>query len=130
MSAPNKQLKTLTPAQFAFVKWLYEKHPNVAKAAEEHHESLAGFLDTAGTVFNNIMTKAPDLLKQYVTGQQQIQELKLNLARAKAGQYPVDSDGNVYTGGAMRAQPQGVPTWVWIGGGALIAYLLLTLSRR
>lgn len=126
MPQANKELKTLSPAQFAFVKWLYANHPNVAKAAEERHESLEGFFDTAGKVFENVMQKAPDLLQQYVTGKQQIEQLKINLERARAGQYPVDSAGNVYTGGATLPQAVAqVPVWAWALAGGLLVYLIV-----
>lgn len=130
MSA-NKQMKTLSPQQYAFVLWLYKRHPNLARAAEARHESLEGFLDTASNVFNNIVEKAPDLLKTYVTGEQQIQQMKLNLERAKAGQYPLDSTGALYTGGGGRALASSqIPTWVWIAGGGLVAFLLITTLRK
>ena len=118
----TKQLRTLTPAQYAFVKWLYEKHPNVAKAAEEHHASLNGFMDSLTSTFNNILDKAPDLLKQYVAGQQQIDELKLNIERAKQGQYPVSAG---IPQSQMLPAPAGVPLIAWVAGGGILLYLLL-----
>jgi len=124
MSATHA-LKTLTPAQYAFVKWLYAKHPNVARAAEQHHASLNGFMDSLTTTFNTIVEKAPDLMKQYVTGKTQLEELKINLARAKAGQYPLDQSGGAYSYAPAMPSPAGVPLLAWIAGGALIAYLVL-----
>jgi len=118
-------LKTLTPAQYAFVKWLYARHPNIARAAEQHHASLNGFMDSLTTTFNTIVEKAPDLMKQYVSGKTQIEELKINLQRAKAGQYPLDASGGGYSQTTALPSPAGVPLIAWIAGGALIAYLVL-----
>lgn len=124
---PEKQLKTLTPAQYAFVSWLYTNHPNIAREAEERREQLAGFMDSLTNVFNTVVTKAPDLLNQYVTGKQQIELLKVNLARAKANEYPIDQSGSLYTGGApqMRATTGGIPAWALVAGAGLVLYLLL-----
>jgi len=117
----QKKVRTLTPPQYAFLKWLYERHPNIAKAAEEQHASLSGFMDTLSNVFNQVMDKAPDLMKQYVTGRQQIEELKANIERAKAGQYPLEP-------GFMSQAPSQnsmLPTLLLVGAGGLVVYLLL-----
>lgn len=84
----NQKLKTLTPAQYAFMRWLAETHPSLLQLAEERRASLNGFMDSLSNVFNTVMEKAPDLLKQYVTSQEQVAQLKANIERAKAGQYP------------------------------------------
>lgn len=123
--AAEKALKSLTPAQYAFVKWLYDKHPNIAQKAEAHHASLGGFMDSLTSVFNNVVTQAPELMKQYVSGKTQIETLKLNLARAKQGLYPVDEGGGVYAGAQPLPAPAGVPLTAWIAGGALLTLLLL-----
>lgn len=124
MSA-EKSLKTLTPAQYAFLKWLYDKHPNVARAAEAHHATLNGFMDSLTSVFNNVITKAPELLNQYVAGKTQIEQLKINLQRAKQGLYPIDETGAQYQAQSSMPSPAGVPLLVWIAGGALVTFLLL-----
>lgn len=122
----TKQLKTLSPAQFAFMKWFYEKHPALARKAEEQHASLNGFLDSLTNVFNNVVTQAPELMKQYVAGKSQIDQLKINLERAKQGLYPLDAGGGVYAGQPqMLPSPAGVPLLVWIAGGALLTFLVL-----
>jgi len=125
----QQQLKTLTPAQYAFVSWLYTTHPNIAREAEERREQLSGFMDSLTQVFNTVVTKAPDMLKEYVSGKQQIELLKINLARAKANEYPIDAGGSLYTGGGAAAQLQagigGVPTWAWIAGAGLVVFLLM-----
>lgn len=128
----NKNVKSLTPAQFAFMKWINETHPNLMKAAEEHHKSLGGFLDTMTSTFNTIMTKAPDLLSQYVTGKAQIDTLKLNLERAKVGQMPLTDAGGIYTGAPNMLVQQtlipGVPNWIL--GGAVAAIAVYLLMRK
>jgi hypothetical protein len=126
----DQQLKTLTPAQYAFVSWLYTNHPNIAHAAEERREALSGFMDSLTSVFNTVVTAAPDLMKQYVTGKQQIDLMKINLERAKANAYPLDANGSLYTGGnsmqQMATAPMlGVPTWAWIAGAGLLVYLVM-----
>jgi hypothetical protein len=125
----QQNLKTLTPAQYAFVSWLYTNHPNIAHAAEERREQLAGFMDSLTNVFNTVVTSAPDLMKQYVAGREQIDLMKVNLERAKANQYPLESNGALYTGGTVREQLQagvgGIPTWALIAGAGLIVYLLM-----
>jgi hypothetical protein len=126
----QQQLKTLSPAQYAFVSWLYTNHPNLAREAEEHREALSGFMDSLTSVFNTVITKAPDIMSQYVAGKQQTELLKINLARAKANEYPLDASGSLYTGGntfqqAVSAPMMGVPTWAWIAGGGLLLFLLL-----
>lgn len=126
----NQQLKTLTPAQYAFVSWVYTNHPNIAQAAEERREQLDGFMDSLTNVFDTVVKSAPDLMKQYVTGRQQIDLLKVNLERAKANQYPLDANGSLYTGGnsmqqMVSAPIAGVPTWAWIAGAGLLVYLVM-----
>lgn len=126
----QQQLKTLSPAQYAFVSWLYTNHPNIAHAAEERREALNGFMDSLTSVFNTVVTAAPDLMKQYVTGKQQIDLMKINLQRAQANEYPLDANGALYTGGnslqQMATQPVlGVPTWAWVAGAGLLVFLLM-----
>jgi hypothetical protein len=125
----SQQLKTLTPAQYAFVSWLYRNHPNIAREAEERREQLSGFMDSLTSVFTTVISKAPDLMNQYVTGKQQIELLKINLERAKSNEYPLDQSGSLYTGGtAAQSVPTGlnaVPTWAWIAGAGLVVFLLL-----
>jgi hypothetical protein len=129
MPAQQTALKTLTPAQYAFVSWLYTNHPNIAREAEERREQLSGFMDSLTQVFKTVTDKAPDLLNQYVTGKQQIELLKINLERAKANAYPIDANGSLYTGGTVSQQMQtgiaGVPTWAWIAGAGVLVYLLM-----
>lgn len=123
----EKKLKELTPAEFAFLSWIYKNHPNIAQAAEAHQKSLSGFMDSASNVLNSIMEKAPDLLNQYVAGKAQIDLLKQNIARAKAGQFPVNEAGSIY---AAAQAPQTVPTWaVVLGVGGALA-LLFVLARK
>lgn len=128
MSA-TKQLKTLSPAQFAFMKWFYEKHPALARKAEEQHASLNGFLDSLTNVFNNVVTQAPELMKQYVAGKSQIDQLKINLERAKQGLYPLDAGGSVYAGQPQMSAPGGVPVVAWLFGGAVLAFIVFGLKR-
>ena len=131
----QQALKTLTPAQYAFVSWLYTNHPNIAREAEERREALSGFMDSLTSVFSTVMAKAPDMLNQYVAGKQQIELLKINLQRAKQNEYPLDAGGSLYTGGnplqqTMASPVLGVPTWAWLAGGGVLLYLLLRRTSR
>lgn len=122
---PEKKLKELTPAEFAFLTWLYRTHPNIAQAAESHQKSLNGFFDSLSNVFNSVMEKAPELMNQYVASKEQIAQLKLNIARAKAGQYPISEGSGVV---AAAQAPQVVPTWavvLGVGGALALLYLLV-----
>lgn len=121
MSDASQKLRTLTPAQYAFMKWLNETHPNLLREAEERRASLHGFMDSLSQTFKTVMDKAPELLQQYVAGKQQIKQLELNIARAKAGQYPIES-----AVGAPIAQVQSaIPWYVFAAGGAVLVYLLV-----
>lgn len=125
-----RKLKELTPAQYAFMSWLYANHPNLAKDAEEKNRSLSGFMDSLTSVFNSVIEKAPDLMNQYVAGKTQIEQLKANIARASAGQYPLNANGTVYTGGSVvPTVVSQVPTWVWFAGGAAVVALIFSLRK-
>lgn len=117
----EKQLKTLTPAQYAFIKWLSDTHPNLVAAAEERRASLNGFMDSLTNTFNNVIAKAPELLNQYVTGKAQVEQLKINIARAKEGQPPITNIPIAQAHSAASA----VPGWVWAAGGAILVYLVV-----
>lgn len=123
-----KKLKELSPEQYAFMNWLQVNHPNLMRAAEEHNRSLSGFMDSITNVFNSVMEKAPDLLQKYVAGKEQVAQLKMNIERAKEGQYPINPDGSLYAPrGVTPAQT--VPTWVWFAGGGLLLALIL-MNRK
>lgn len=114
-------LKTLSPAQFAFLKWLSDTHPNLMAQAEQHRSSLSGFMDSLTKTFDSVMTKAPDLMNQYVTSKAQLEQLKLNIERAKRGEPPI-TEG--FTGQVQQVVST-VPGWVWAGGAAILVYLLM-----
>lgn len=116
----NTQLKTLTPAQYAFIRWLSATHPNLMTMAEDHRSSLNGFMDSLKSVFDNITSKAPELLNQYITSKEQLAQLKLNIERARANQPPIETP-LIYK---VNAAANGVPGWVWGAGGAILLYLL------
>jgi hypothetical protein len=117
----DKQLKTLTPAQYAFMRWLDQNHPEVLRAAEERRASLSGFLDSLSNTFNNVMEKAPELMKSYVDGKAQIEQLKINIERAKRGEYPIEQPLMARAHSAVNT----IPSWVWAAGAAGLLYLLL-----
>jgi len=120
-------MKELTAPEYVFLKWLHETHPALYSAAEERQQSLSGFMDSLSTIFTNIANAAPDLLNTYVKGQAELATLKANLARAKAGEVPLNMSGQPYPG----AYPQqsgalaGIPTWVFVALGVGVVYLLV-----
>lgn len=120
----NKALKTLTPAQFAFLKWLHEAHPELAKAAEERRASIDGFMDSLTSTFDAITKNAPDLAAEYLKSREEIAQLDLNIARAKAGQQPVTNPLAFNFTRAASSTTAGVPTWAFAAGAAVLVYLL------
>lgn len=125
MSEANTKLKVLSPAQFAFLSWLEKTHPNLLRAAEDRRASLDGFMDSITKVFDTVTTRTPELLNTYVTGKAQLEQLKLNIARAKEGKPPVTD-----IAAPLRETVSSVPNWAWAAGGAIAVYLLLKLARR
>lgn len=117
----DTKLRTLTPAQYAFMKWLNDAHPALLHAAEERRASLSGFMDSLKNTFDEIVKQAPELLKTYADGKNQIAQIKLNIERAKQGQYPIESA----TFASAQTRAQGLPPWAWAAGGAILVYLLL-----
>lgn len=112
----------ITSGQAQFLAWFKHTHPSLyAQAAQS-----AGLGDVGGIAdgFNSLLNSATGLLSQYVAGKSQLDTLKINLARAKAGQAPIAA-------GALpveRAAPSGlaaVPGWVWIAGAGGLLFLLL-----
>jgi hypothetical protein len=121
-------MKELSASEYVFLKWLADTHPQLYQAAEERQASLAGFMDSLSTVFTNISNAAPDLLNQYVKSQADLATLKMNLARAKAGDVPVTNAGQPYPVNAPGYNPSifaTIPLWVWLAFGAGAIYLLV-----
>lgn len=119
-------MKELSASEYVFLKWLQDTHPALYQAAEERQKSLGGFMDSLSTVFTNIANAAPGLLNQYVKGKQELEILKANLARAKAGEVPVDAAGQPYFAGNAPRQDflSSVPGWAWAMLGIGAVYLL------
>ena len=112
-------VKSKSKAQVAFLSWVKAKHP--AFYAQLQQE--AGLGDVA-TTFNNVLNSASTLLTHYVAGKQQVALLKLNIERAKQGQLPLDQLQATRLREGPAVSP-GVPTWVWVAGGAGLLFLLL-----
>lgn len=117
----EQALKSLTPAQYAFIRWLNQTHPSLVAAVEERRSNLHGFMDSLSSVFKQVTEQAPDLLKQYVAGKRDLEQLKLNIARAKAGQMPIE----IPAVAQVQSATAGVPMWAWAAGGAILVYLLM-----
>lgn len=118
-------MKELSASEYVFLKWLHETHPELYQAAEERQQSLSGFMDSLTTVFTNISNAAPDLLNQYVKSQADLATLKANLARAQAGEVPLNARGQPYPATPGNSMLSGVPVWAWAIAGAGILYLLV-----
>jgi hypothetical protein len=120
-------MKELSASEYIFLKWLQETHPQLYAEAEARQQSIGGFMDSLSTVFTNIANAAPDLLKQYVTGQQELAVLKANLARAKAGEIPITNTGQPYATDAPGYRQNifsTIPPWVLIAFGLGAVYLI------
>lgn len=121
-------MKELSASEYIFLKWLHDTHPALYQAAEERQQSLSGFMDSLATVFTNISNAAPDLLNQYVKSQADLATLKANLARAQAGQTPLQPNGQPYPVNALGHSSSilsEIPLWVWLAFGAGAIYLLI-----
>ena len=118
----DQKLRTLTPAQFAFLDWMNRRHPKLLKAAEERRDSIDGFFDSVSNVFKQVMEKAPDLAQQYVKGEQELAQLRANIARAQNNQYPIQYASVAPTAPQMPT----VPPLVWGALGAVAVWLIFS----
>ncbi len=129
-------MKKLSVNEFLFLKWANKTSPQLfAAVAGDPRQALAGFMDSLSAGLQSFLSEAPKVYGQYLQGKQQIDAMKLNVARAKAGLAPVDpTTGQVisqYTPGyevppgATRNFFESVPTWAWVAGGGLVLLLIL-----
>jgi hypothetical protein len=112
MADPKKEMQELSAAEYVFLRWLQDTHPQLYADAEQRQKTIGGFLDSFGQVLESVSQAAPGILKTYVKGQQDLEVLRENLARAKAGEMPLASAGG------MMYQPSAnplasVPIWAW-----------------
>jgi len=124
-----------TIARAQFIAWLRANFPNVYREAarESLAPQLGGFLDTVSGAFEKFTDAVPKLAETYVTTKAQLDAIKLNIARAKAGQPPIDP----ITGGIIVTQQPMTPVDTAIAregmsnntllliGGALLLFLFM-----
>ncbi|MGE0294707.1 MAG: hypothetical protein AB7P97_20340 [Hyphomonadaceae bacterium] len=131
------QLNGTQQSQAAFIQWLRTRHPQLYAMALNDPGTLAGFSDVWNKIttgVSNIIGKASEVLPAYLQTKQQIELLKLNIARAKAGMMPVDALP-ASAGGAVATQPaatgggfmDSLPPWAIP---AAIGVALLLFMRR
>lgn len=129
-------MKTLSVNEYLFLKWANKFNPAMFEAiVGDPRQMLSGFMDSLSQGLQTFFTEAPKVYGQYLQGQQQLQALKLNIERAKAGYAPIDpTTGQVITSatpgygvppGFASSGLASVPTWVWIAGAGLLAVVLL-----
>ncbi len=124
MKAATNAKPTPVAARAAFVEWLAKKHPSFY--AQVRQDTGLGDVAPTPNLFTQILNSATGLLSQYVASKEQLAQLKVNIARAKAGQPPLTSDQFATGTVPQRSMLGGIPTWVLLAGGAGILYLLLS----
>lgn len=115
----------------ALVYWLRAKHPRLyQQALRDAGVNLGTFADTIGKIFGTIKDTVLQLGPAYIQTKNEIELLKLNIARAKQGLNPVNSlPSDVVPagggGGAVADSGGGIPGWLIPVGVALLAVILL-----
>lgn len=128
-------MKTLTVNEYLFLKWANKFNPQLFEAVVgDPRQMLSGFMDSLSQGLQTFFTEAPKVYGQYLQGKQQLDALKLNIERAKAGYAPIDpATGQVITTATPGYNvPPGfgsglssVPAWAWIAGAGVLALILL-----
>lgn len=116
-----------THPQAAFLSWLRVNHPNLYQQSLPEG-GMSGLFDSLASGFKSIVSNASSALSTYVTGKEQMELLKLNVARAKAGLHPVTSLQQVYEPARPASAFGNIPTWAIVTGVGVLAFLLF--SRR
>jgi hypothetical protein len=120
-------------ARATFLAWLRENHADLYARAmrDATAPQLSGFLDSLTDTFKKITDSVPKLAETYVNTRAQIDAIKLNIERAKAGMYPIDpKTGQPYSSGQPAqvemaiARESGMNPMLLLGG-AVILFLLL-----
>lgn len=116
----------------ALVYWLRQRHPNLyQQVLREAGVNLGTLSDTIGKIFGTIKDTVLQLGPAYIQTKNEIELLKLNIARAKQGLNPVNAlPSNVVpaggdTGGAAYDSGSGMPGWLIPVGVAVLAVILL-----
>lgn len=119
-------------ARYTFLLWLSEKHPEIyRRIVTSRPAQLSGFLDSLQTIFTTTVEKLPSLADQYVKTKAQLDQLKLNLELARAGQPIVDVTGQqlplapVPAQNALILPAPGAINPIWLAVGGLVLFMLL-----
>lgn len=124
-----------------FLAWLRANYPDLYNEAMPRAQ-MGGFLDSIGSVFNNVVTNVtqalPNLANTYAQYRAQEQLIRMNAERAKQGLAPlsyqngqlVDASGQPYTQSDLSIAST-ANTWlpVAIVGGVLL-FAVLLLKRK
>jgi hypothetical protein len=126
-----------------YLAWLRTNYPDLYNEAMPQ-QGVSGFLDSIGSVFNNVVNNVtqalPQLANTYSQYRAQEQLIRMNSDRAKQGLPPlsyqngqlVDASGQPYTSGDLSIA-QTASKWgpiAIVGGVVLLAVLLLRGRRR
>lgn len=117
--------------QYAFIQWLRNTYPNLyRRAMAESGLQMGDFSDTISKVFGTIKDTVAQLAPAYIQTRAELELLKINIRRARAGQMPVNTleeagAGTAVTRTGAAAGFGGIPQWAIFAGIGLIALLLL-----
>lgn len=121
-------MKTMSPNEYLFLRWMNENHPSLLAAVEDRRAGLSGILDSVTGTLDSLMRSASAGLSTYVQGKQQLALLKTNVARAKQGLPPLTQSGVEYSASqsdiAARRFPTQLPMWVWVALAGGVFYLV------
>jgi len=119
-------------SQAAFIQWVKRKYPRYyAQAMAEGNSNIGDFASGLKSIFDTIKGAVLTLGPAYIQTKSEIELLKLNIARAKAGQAPVNSLPAADSGGGGAVATNGgsgLPSWAIPA--AIGAVLLIFLMRR
>lgn len=130
------QLNGTPASRAAFLHWMKTREPRVYALVMAQGNALGDWTDTISNIFTKVTDTVAKLAPTYIETKAQLELLKLNIARAKAGQMPVTSlPGAAGSGGGnvVATQPQGgsfmdsLPSWAIP---AAIGVALLLFMRR
>jgi len=117
-------------AQYAFIQWIRNVHPNLyRRAMAQSGLTMGDFASTIKNVFGTIKDTVAELAPAYIQTRAELELLKINIARARQGLDPVYSLGGAETGGEV-ARTGGViggviQPWMLLAGVGLLAFLFL-----
>lgn len=124
-----------------YIAWLRTNYPDLYNEAMPQ-QNVGGFLDSIGSVFNNVVNNVtqalPNLANTYAQYRAQEQLIRMNSERAKQGLAPlsyqngqlVDSGGQPYTSGDLSIAQTASQWGPYLIGGAVLILGFMLLRRR